>query len=150
MIDRFTGEYRFLSNFWPCKVEYEGMGYPSVEHAYQAAKTLDVVIRCDIRDCDSPGKAKRMGARVPLRDNWETIKQEIMLDLVWRKFQNPDLRQQLLATGEQELVEGNNHGDFYWGVCEGRGQNHLGEILMFVRDHLRHPSKTPTREVPKI
>lgn len=141
-IDRFDGEYRFLSNFWPatCWLR-DGLGdYPSVEHAYQAAKTTDLEWRKRIRSAESPGEAKRLGRQLPLRADWEKIKLDVMFSLVWQKFAcglgNP-LPEKLLATGDAELIEGNWWGDTFWGVCRGKGENHLGKILMEVRRILR-------------
>ena len=83
-------------------------------------------------------EAKRLGRRVRLRSDWEQVKYDVMLDVVRAKFnQHPDLAQKLLATGDEELVEGNDWGDTYWGVCNGRGKNMLGKILMRVRAELR-------------
>jgi N-glycosidase YbiA len=136
-ITEFQGQYRFLSNFWPAIVQYEGQVYPSVEHAYQAAKTTSLVQRMDILRAFSPGEAKRLGRRVTIRPNWEHIKTEIMYQLVKTKFQEPILRSKLLATGNAELIEGNRWNDRFWGICKGTGQNHLGKILMQVRQELR-------------
>ena len=86
----------------------------------------------------NPSEAKRLGRRVRLRSDWEQVKYDVMLDVVRAKFnQHPDLAQKLLATGDEELVEGNDWGDTYWGVCNGRGKNMLGKILMRVRAELR-------------
>jgi len=132
----FQGEYRFLSNFWPAEVHFEGEYYPSVEHAYVAAKTLDPTLRKQFQS-GSPGAVKRAGRQLQLRPDWEEVKLTVMRRLLYLKFQNPELREKLLATGERELVEGNNWSDFYWGVCRGKGQNHLGRLLMEVRAELR-------------
>jgi hypothetical protein len=137
MIDRFFGEYRFLSNFWPVVVEYEGIRYPSTEHAFQAAKTVDQDERRRIAVLPSPRDAKRAGRTVSIRDDWDEIRIDVMLDLVRRKFRHAYLREMLLATGDHELVEGNDWNDFYWGVCRGRGENNLGKILMRVRDEIQ-------------
>ena len=137
-IDRFTGEYRWLSNFWPTIVWYNGEMYGSVEHAYQAAKTLDTADRAWIRSLSSPWAAKRAGRSVVLRKDWETYRLAIMYELVRHKFEDDDgLRAKLLATGDAELVEGNHWGDTFWGVCGGKGRNELGKILMRVRGELR-------------
>ena len=89
----------------------------------------------------SPAEAKRFGRRVRLRLDWEQVKLDIMRQLVADKFARSDeLRRRLLATGDAELVEGNAWNDTFWGVCRGRGQNHLGRILMEVRDGLRDMS----------
>ena len=66
-----------------------------------------------------------------------TVKVKLMFELVLEKFkQNPELKQKLLETGNQELIEGNTWNDTFWGVCNGQGQNWLGKILMLVRSEL--------------
>lgn len=138
VITKFEGEHRFLSNFYPAKIEYEGLLYPTVEHAYQAAKSDSVAERMFIAKAETPGKAKKIGKMLTLRPDWETVKDTVMLTLLTEKFKQPDLAQRLLNTGESLLVEGNNWGDTYWGVCEGDGLNRLGELLMVVRDKLNN------------
>lgn len=137
MIKSFTGKYWFLSNFYPCEISFDGEIYPSVEHAYQAAKTLDKKDREIIRTQKTPGRAKKYGQTVTLRDDWEEIKIGIMTELVHQKFfRNKRLQNLLYETGEQELVEGNTWGDCFWGVCNRKGENHLGKTLMEVRDEI--------------
>lgn len=85
------------------------------------------------------GQAKRRGYRVKLRDDWELVKLGIMEDLVRQKFNEKTLGDMLLATGDAELVEGNDWGDKFWGVCDGEGQNMLGKILMKVRSEKLSP-----------
>ena len=135
-IAEFQGEYRFLSNFWEAKVELEGVQYPSVEHAYQAAKTTVDAEREWIRVSDTPGVAKKRGRKITLRPDWEQVKVKIMEELVRRKFQDPGLRKMLLETGDAELEEGNRWGDKFWGVDlrTGTGSNNLGKILMKIRE----------------
>ena len=136
-IESFSGFYYFLSNFYGCPVEYEGILYPGVEYAYQAAKTLDDEQRKDILMSANPGVAKRRGRRVTIREDWEEIKLDVMRELVSEKFQNhTSLRSDLLDTEDAELVEGNHWGDTFWGMCDGVGRNHLGKILMEVRAEL--------------
>jgi ribA/ribD-fused uncharacterized protein len=75
---------------------------------------------------------------VKLRSDWTEIRLEIMEKIVRAKFwQNPHLARKLVATGDQKLVEGNRWNDTFWGVCRGVGENHLGKILMRVREELR-------------
>jgi ribA/ribD-fused uncharacterized protein len=136
-IDRFDGGYDFLSNFFMHPVTLDGMTYTSNEHAYQAAKTLDQAQREFIKTRTTPGAAKRAGRRVTLRPDWEQIKIGVMEDLVRQKFHSPGLKERLLATGNDELIEGNTWGDKFWGTVNGVGQNHLGKILMKIRDEVK-------------
>lgn len=137
-IDRFDGEYRWLSNFAESAVEFEGIQYPTVEHAYQAAKTLSKNDRAVIAGASTPGLAKRMGQQVLLRKDWENIKLQVMGDLLVEKFtKHADLKQQLLDTGDTWLIEGNYWGDTFWGVCRGKGENMLGLMLMFIRQEIK-------------
>ena len=135
-IDQFIGEHRFLSNFWWASIEWAGRSWPSVEHAYQAAKTDSFSYQEFIRLSGTPGIAKRRGREAPITEDWEERKIPIMKELVTIKFQDPQLAQRLKNTGKEELIEGNTWGDTFWGVCRGTGKNHLGKILMEVRDNL--------------
>lgn len=131
-IESFTGDYRFLSNFYPANVQFDGLIYMSVENAYQAAKTLVKSERKPFREM-SPAAAKKAGRKLTLREDWESVKLTIMADLLTQKFAHADLRELLLATGARKLVEGNWWGDRYWGVDGGVGENHLGRLLMKTR-----------------
>lgn len=136
MINSFSGKYYFLSNFYMADVEYGGLVYSNNEAAFQAAKTLNLSERKRFVSL-APNIAKRMGRGVDLRKDWEEVKYNVMLDVVRNKFlQNPDLADKLVATGREELVEGNTWGDRTWGKVNGVGKNWLGEILMKVREEL--------------
>ncbi len=138
MIDSFRGEYRFLSNFYPAPVVYEGINYPSVEHAYQAAKTQDEAKRIQIAAMEKAADAKAAGRLVVLQPDWEDVKLVVMKKLLRLKFaKDSDLAERLLDTGDEELAEGNNWGDAFWGVINGKGKNWLGKLLMKVRRELR-------------
>lgn len=136
MIDKFSDKYDFLSNFYPCLIKYEGITYPSVEHYFQAMKTIDANKRIEISKCLTPGDAKRLGRKVNLRADWEYIKPQVMKKALRIKFSDPYLAQKLIDTGDNELIEGNWWGDTYWGVCNGVGQNHLGKLLMQIRNEI--------------
>ena len=140
MIKSFKGKYEFLSNFATCRVVYNGVLYPTVEHAYQAAKCLHDEDRKVFRFIDTPGEAKRWGRVVTLRPDWESVKLSIMEDLVRQKFRNERLRKLLLETAGEELVEGNTWKDTFWGVCNGVGENNLGKILMKIREEILNDS----------
>jgi ribA/ribD-fused uncharacterized protein len=136
-IAAFRGTYHFLSNFYYCQIEFAGHVYPSVEHAFQAAKTKDPVKRRHIREAETAGLAKYIGRRVVLRRNWDKKRVSIMRKLVHKKFKNHHLRKKLLATNGAQLIEGNNWGDTFWGECPlGTGRNELGKILMAERKDL--------------
>lgn len=135
-IDCFDGEYEFLSNFYLTPILFEGVIYNCVESAFQAAKTIKLDDRLQFQTM-SAGKSKRAGRKLILRKDWESIKTEIMLQLVRYKFQsNIEIRQKLIDTNPLELIEGNYWHDYYWGVCNGKGVNMLGQILMKVRKEL--------------
>jgi ribA/ribD-fused uncharacterized protein len=123
-IREFSGTYRFLSNFY---VERQGL---TVEHWFQASKTLDPLERKTVLE------AKRLGGMVTLRPDWDDVRIQVMSFFVAKKFRgDPELTARLRATGEALLVEGNTWGDTFWGVDleTGKGENHLGVILMAIR-----------------
>lgn len=136
-ISQFVGENSFLSNFARAEVVWENIVWPTSEHAYQAAKTLDHQSRINIANLSTPAQAKQAGRTLVLRPDWESVKLEVMYSIVHAKFkQNPELLEKLLATGDAYLEEGNNHNDRIWGVCppnSGNGKNLLGKVLMAVR-----------------
>lgn len=128
--DRETGVHTFLSNFF-----WHGW---TVEHHYQAAKTDDPRWASKILIARTPGMAKKLGRQCPMRKTWEDEKDTVMLTLLRLKFSATDLAEQLLDTGDAELIEGNDWGDTYWGVCNGKGKNMLGKLLMEVRETLSY------------
>ena len=132
----FFKEHRFLSNFHIEDVLYDGIIYPTVEHAYQAAKSLDREERVRVSKLDTPGKAKKEGQKLDLREDWEEVKYQVMLNCTRNKYTDPVLKQMLLDTSDKYLEETNWWNDQYWGVCKGNGQNNLGKILMIVRGEI--------------
>ena len=157
-IDSFTGEYGFLSNFYPVEVRFPDyksqmtMNYPSVEHGYQAAKTIDPNHRDWVRSAETASEAKRRGQKVTMRSGWNaTMRVSVMAGLLRQKFRLEPLRSQLLATGDAELIEGNTWHDQFWGDCRCPqhigmgGLNWLGELLMKVRRELRSESSAGPR-----
>lgn len=134
-IKGFFGDYRFLSNFWWCEVEYDFVKYPSTEHAYQAAKYLDLSKREEIRQAKSFGEAKRLGRFPGIREDWDKYKIQVMYDLLKQKFAKEEFKYLLLGTGDAYLEETNTWGDRFWGV-DGTGKNMLGIMLMNIRDKM--------------
>ena len=149
MINSFTGRYHFLSNFYPCEIEHQGITYPSVEHFYVAMKFTDEQLidgkyyTCgDLRELiatmKNPGAVKKFSRKLKLRKDWDNKKLEFMEYAIKEKFKDNTLSDLLKSTGDNELIECNYWGDTFWGVCDGKGKNHLGKILMKVRDKLNN------------
>jgi ribA/ribD-fused uncharacterized protein len=135
VIKEFQGEFRFLSNFWLIDDS------TTVEHEFQASKFLTPALRDLIRSQSSPGKAKRKAHELAqsVRKDWHDVSLQIMEELLRWKFSKPELRERLLATNNEELQEGNAWHDTFWGVdlTTGRGENHLGKLLMKIRQEIR-------------
>ena len=152
-ISSFTGDYRFLSNFYPAEVELDGIKYPSVEHAYQAAKTTDKKQREQFHKHPLPtaAESKKLGKKLDLRSDWEGVKLSIMEALLIQKFAHRDLKEKLLETGDALLVEGNTWSDVFWGVdIRKGGQNHLGKLLMKIRTAATDKKVQETNEEKSI
>ena len=131
----FFNEYSFLSNFYECTVEYNGLFYKSSEAAYQAQKCPFIANKFTNI---SASESKKLGKHVQIRYDWEDVKLSIMKEIVTNKFkQNPDLLEKLISTGNAELSEENYWGDKFWGTVDGVGENHLGKILMEIREELK-------------
>jgi len=138
-INKFQGETRWLSNFQECDVLYEGVLYPTTEHAFQAAKSLNQATRKYVAALSTPREAKSYGNNlIKLRPDWEEVKRDIMFQINFIKYSDNEwLRDMLIQTGEEELIEGNTWGDTYWGVSGGVGCNELGKILMEIRTYFK-------------
>lgn len=133
----FYGEHRWLSNFEPVIVDLEGMLFPSVEHAYVAAKTTKRQQREAIAKLATAAEAKRFGRLLVLREDWDSEKIMVMTDLLVQKFSQEPFQAKLLATGDAYIEETNTWNDKFWGVCRGVGENNLGKIIMEIRKLLR-------------
>lgn len=135
--DFHDGKHDFLSNFYIVDVSYNGIKYPSSEHAYQAQKSGNNKVQRIFATLQSPNDAKLLGRAIRVREDWEKIKDLVMFNVVYAKFnQNSNLASLLRSTGKRQLIEGNYWNDIYWGVCKGVGQNKLGLLLMQIRDQL--------------
>ena len=139
VIDSFTisSGYPFLSNFHPSTIYIDGKPYATVEHAYQAHKTKDESTREIVRLAKGPAEAKKLGHSFPVRDDWDSVKIDLMRSFLKKKFENPFLRPLLAATDDDDLVYGNTWNDRFWGVCRGSGQNWLGKLLMEIREDIK-------------
>jgi hypothetical protein len=162
MIESFSGRWRFLSNFYPAKIEHQGITYPTLEHYYVSMKVKNdqqidgkyiTMIDCRelIAKMPDPAKVKQFGKIIKLRRDWDDVKLDIMLWGIREKFKHNDLKELLLSTGDEELVEGNWWHDNFFGVCTcgpcyGQGQNNLGKIIMKVRTELRQQNDKPSLE----
>jgi len=130
--EAFRGEYGFLSNFYPCEIEYDGITYPTSENAYQACKTTDNDIRLHISKLTA-GESKAYSRTMDVREDWDNVKVKCMIDILNIKFKNEKMKNMLISTKGIDLVENNTWGDTFWGVCNGQGKNTLGKILMDIR-----------------
>lgn len=159
IITSFKGPAVFLSNFYRCTFVYQGIVWPSAEHAFQAMKAPDPCSWLSYANIPTAAEAKKIGRRPPIRHDWDTIKRRVMLEVLLAKFSdNGELRDRLLQTAPAVLVEGNTWGDIYWGaVAPGTknftnalpywhhgpnnsyvlaGENWLGKLLIMTRDVL--------------
>jgi ribA/ribD-fused uncharacterized protein len=157
MINKFEGRWGFLSNFYPCQIEHKGITYPSLEHYYVALKITEMQFidgsyytASDLREIiskiPSPSEVKKLGRKLKVRTDWDDKKLDFMKWGVKEKFKNEKLADLLLSTGDSELIEGNWWHDNFYGKCfcpkcNGSGENHLGKILMNIREELRNKTK---------
>lgn len=153
MIDSFKGRWFFLSNFYPCEINYQGIVYPSVEHYYVAMKIKEGQIidgqfytledtRQLVSRVLTPGQVKRMGRGFKLRSDWDSIRLKVMEFGLREKFKIKNLQELLLQTGDEMLIEGNYWHDTWWGVCtcnrcNNKGENNLGNLLMKIRNDIK-------------
>lgn len=139
MINSFDGEFAFLSNFFPSPITFDGITFSTMENWFQAWKTEVPAEFRAIATAETPGRAKRLGRKCMLREDWEEVKEQVMEDGLRLKFADPELKAKLIATGDQYLEEGNTWHDNYWGVChcikcqDIMAKNHLGKLLMKLR-----------------
>lgn len=149
-INSFSGDFDFLSNFYPCSIEYDGLLYPSVEHFYVPMKSnseqnIDNITYSNIEFrkliiFKTASSAKRLGRKISIRNDWDNIKDNIMYFALKEKFKDKSLLEKLKITEEYELIEGNYWHDNYWGSCYCErccfnGKNKLGKMLMSIRDY---------------
>jgi len=140
-INEFTGQYDWLSNFYPSPIVKDDLTYPTVEHFYQSMKMVDKKDAEFIRLINLPGRAKNLAKALPMRHDWNNhLKYDIMSEGLLLKFtQNPELGKRLIATGDTVLVEGNRWHDNLWGSCicdacqKNISHNILGRKLMELR-----------------
>lgn len=141
-VKQFHNEYNWLSNFYENPVTYKGLTYSSSETAYQAHKSLDIKLHQEFVKL-SPKESKKLGQKIKKRDDWDKIKVSVMYDIIVEKFSDKILREKLLNTGDDRLIEGNWWHDCYWGHCYcvnciGYTKNNfLGKILMLIRERIR-------------
>lgn len=144
VIWQFQENFRFLSNFWPVKIKYQGLKYPSSENAYHAAKCQQPNDKLKFVGL-SEAHAKRLGKRVECRADWNQVKLQVMEEILRLKFEpGSELAKKLIETEPYTLIEGNLWNDTYWGApltsikLDGTytGENHLGKLLMKLREEL--------------
>lgn len=147
-IGDFRGKKWFLSNMYPCEFVINGVKFKSVEHYFQYSKIKNEDVKRSILSIESPAMTKILSSRNKRVDNWEEIKLEVMYTGLKAKFsQNLDLKRLLLETEDELLEEGNTWNDRYWGVdyYSRVGENHLGKLLMRVREELKDHETNPNK-----
>ena len=122
-------EYYFLSNMYPCNITYNGHTFKCSESAFQAQKDLSRTSEFEMLD---GYKAKKLGRKVNIRSDWESVKLDIMREILRIKFQDPVLANKLLSINEP-IIEDNTWNDTFWGICNGVGENHLGKLLEEIK-----------------
>lgn len=134
------GEYGYLATYSNHGFYKDGVYYKTSEHYFQSKKFDDIAVVNKIINAATPKEASNIG-RDRLnkkRDNWRDIKKDIMFEAVLYKFeQNEDIKQKLLSTGDEEIIE-ETVKENYWGIGPNYdGENNYGKILCKVRDYLR-------------
>lgn len=132
-------EFGEFSNFFPAPIELDGKTWPTTEHYFQAQKILNEALQEKVRTLDSPGAAAKEGRKRsnPLREDWERVKDDVMLKALRAKFtQHKDLRAVLLSTGERKLVEHTTNDSYWADGGDGSGRNVLGQLLVRLRSEL--------------
>ena len=139
-IEKFSKNYKFLSNFYLVTITKDNQNWPSSEHLFQSSKTLKIEEQEKIRLEPDPGKTKKLGKNVSIREDWEEVKVRIMYDCLRMKFgQNPEISEELIKTYPMQLIEGNYWHDNFWGKCNcercksKEWKNILGLLLEKVR-----------------
>lgn len=140
VIAGFRGDYRWLSNFERCEILYKGILYKSSEAAYQAQKTTKIKARYIFTKLDAR-ESKTLGGVIQIRPDWDDIKLQIMEEICRIKFNLPQFKSKLAATGDMKIIEANHWGDTFWGECDGEGENHLGKIIMKIRNEIKEDLK---------
>jgi N-glycosidase YbiA len=138
-IPHYETSYFLFSNFSAHVIVYKGITYPTLEHAFQAQKFSDEKTREEIRKASSPLVAFKIGRSTPnIRKDWKVIKINIMYELLKSKVeQHEEVRRKLSETGDEEIIE-ENPNDSFWGAgIDGKGENHMGKLLMKVREELK-------------
>tara|TARA_R110000851_G_scaffold248445_2_gene400962 strand:+ start:1427 stop:2317 length:891 start_codon:yes stop_codon:yes gene_type:complete len=140
MIKQFIDEYRWLSNFAPVTIKFDGIEYASVEHAYMSAKSDDMEWKSKCADKQiTAGQIKRKSKDIMLVDDWEELKLGVMEECTRLKFNEEPYRTLLEGTNHEEIEEGNTWNDTFWGINlkTGEGENNLGKLIMKIRGENR-------------
>jgi len=138
----FAGDNEFacFSNFYPSKIVVNEKEWLTVEHYFQAMKSTSESDQESVRAASTPGRAKRMGRSLPLREDWDKIKTEVMMKGLRAKFKLSPFRETLLKSGDRFIYEDSPY-DNVWGTgvlkSEGNGQNLLGKMLMALRAEIK-------------
>lgn len=130
--------YGFMSNYYRSRFFVFGRWWNWSEAPYQAAKTNVQSEIDEIHKATKANDTRLLGQKVTMRPDWDDVKYHVMKKVCLAKFlQHPDLRKQLIETGDEELIE-DSPVDYYWGCgADGSGKNMLGKLLMELREELK-------------
>ena len=136
MINGFKEKYSFLSIYYPTEIEYEGIKYNCPINAFLAQQVSSQIQKKQIAK-SAPSRSTIMVINSEEKVNLTTEQQlEIMYNICKIKFSDENLKQSLLSTKNEELVDETDWNNKFWGVTNGEGENHIGKILMKIRDEL--------------
>jgi ribA/ribD-fused uncharacterized protein len=149
--------YGIFSNLYPSPVHFEGMLYPTAEHAYQSGKARKPEVREWILSAPTPALAAMAAHGLytwEVVPNWAEIKFDRMRRVLRAKFeQHQGLRSILIATHSARLVEAatvSNAVNRLWGEVNGVGQNMLGIMLMELRAEFRAAERVKAECVGRV
>lgn len=134
----------YMSNFYRSPIYIYNRWWRNVEAAYQSRKFSDEETIDKLAKATSAKEAREIGQGGVMRSDWDQVRYEVMKECVLAKFlQNQPLKEHLLNTGDEYLIE-DSPVDSYWGCgADGNGQNQLGRILVEAREIIKQRELLP-------
>ena len=134
MIKELRNEYYFLSNMYECPIVWKGVTFKSSETLFQMFKCKNIDDMSKFQKLNG-FQAKKLGRKIEMRPDWNEVRIKYMEFVLKLKFdQNLDLRERLMRTEGKIEENNNNWNDTFWGITNGKGENHLGKLLYKLRE----------------